>query len=410
MERAASQCEQCVFPSIRNQASMTISSNDESMRRRSGESQNNRASSSTQPPNLAHSPVQRFQNIQALRAVAALLVFAHHALAHYDSIGGSNGWFRAMATYGFAGVDIFFVISGFVAAHSTLGKPRTFSEARVFGVRRFLRIYLGYWPFFALALGLALLFAPQTVANFDVARSFFLTSVNLPKLVLFITWSLSYELLFYLMIVASFMLTVQAIRRLIPVAAIVLVAFMLAWYGKALSPLQLFLAYATEFLAGAWVYLHWQQAKGWAWAIAAALVTAAGFGMGVYLNATNNAVHILTFGVAGVGLLILGLVLENSRWWQAGRVWRTLGDSSYTLYLAHLSFLTVFYFSGLRAFVAWQPGVWLDLGFFLCLGLFQILCCWYYLRVEAPLYRWACTWPVAQGPVAKAAAVSKQVA
>ena len=56
----------------------------------------------------------RIDGIQYLRAVAALMVVAHHA-RHYSPQG--DQW----STFGSRGVDIFFVIRGFVMAHSTQG-------------------------------------------------------------------------------------------------------------------------------------------------------------------------------------------------------------------------------------------------------------------------------------------------
>ena len=59
-------------------------------------------------------------NLQALRGVAALLVLMHHSLAHFKAMGLSNPVFEFVATHGNIGVDIFFVISGYVMAISVL--------------------------------------------------------------------------------------------------------------------------------------------------------------------------------------------------------------------------------------------------------------------------------------------------
>ncbi len=52
------------------------------------------------------------EGIQYLRGIAALMVVLHHART---SVIGSEAW----PTFGYAGVDIFFVISGFVMSHAT---------------------------------------------------------------------------------------------------------------------------------------------------------------------------------------------------------------------------------------------------------------------------------------------------
>ena len=339
---------------------------------------------------------QRFQNIQGLRAIAALMVFFYHSLAHYEATGGTNDWFRAISSHGFAGVDIFFVISGFVAAHSSLNKPRTLIEARAFGVRRFLRIYLGYWPFFGLMLFLSFYWSPQSVKNLDLLGSFFLTTIDLPKLVIFVTWSLSYELLFYLLVIVSFAFSTRFVRRLIPLLFIALLGCLLAWYGAILTPMQTFMSMLAEFLAGACVYLFWPRLKGWRWVVVALLTSTISFCAGISLNATNNSVRIFSFGTSALGLLVLMLALENSRWWVAGRIWRILGDCSYSLYLAHLSLLSAYYFTGIRGLLIQLPPFWIDFYLLCFLILSQALCCLYYRRVEAPIFRWACAFPIAK--------------
>src|SRR6516162_6435510 len=83
----------------------------------------------------------RIDGIQYLRAVAALMVVAHHA-RHYFPQG--DQW----STFGSRGVDIFFVISGFVMAHSTQGyradANRRFQSER-FLAKRFIRVVPLYW-------------------------------------------------------------------------------------------------------------------------------------------------------------------------------------------------------------------------------------------------------------------------
>ena len=89
-----------------------------------------------------------FANIQLLRALAAIFVVCHHIAPQYQAMGGHSKSFESAASWGFTGVDLFFVISGFIMAHATFHKERTFSNAKAFIKHRFARVYLGYWPFF----------------------------------------------------------------------------------------------------------------------------------------------------------------------------------------------------------------------------------------------------------------------
>src|SRR5688500_3864296 len=91
----------------------------------------------------------RFIFIDGLRGIAALWV----ALFHLYS-GGPNapvlasltpGILDAALRHGYLGVEVFFVISGFVIAHSVGSRPVTRDFALRFAARRSLRLDPPYW-------------------------------------------------------------------------------------------------------------------------------------------------------------------------------------------------------------------------------------------------------------------------
>ena len=103
-------------------------------------------------------------NIQFLRFVAAMLVVFFHCAAHLQASRQAPGLlFGFGQSAGFAGVDIFFVISGFIMAWTTADDRA--ADAVAFAKRRVARIYSGYWPFFLLALGLFSLLGGQYMAD-----------------------------------------------------------------------------------------------------------------------------------------------------------------------------------------------------------------------------------------------------
>jgi hypothetical protein len=77
-----------------------------------------------------------------LRALAAILVVFHHTTEHYSRMGGTNPVLLFVGRFGFTGVDIFFVISGYVIAHTTRSIAGTATNIADFFERRFFRIYL----------------------------------------------------------------------------------------------------------------------------------------------------------------------------------------------------------------------------------------------------------------------------
>ena len=138
-------------------------------------------------------------NIQFLRFIAAMLVVLYHSATQLpvnDSV--FQAVFSTGELLGFAGVDIFFVISGFIMAHtasSNVGPAMSFDFAR----RRLARIFSGYWPFFVLTVVIFGYYRAEHFADSNLLKSFFLWPQSLNHILLEITWTLSYELYFYLL-------------------------------------------------------------------------------------------------------------------------------------------------------------------------------------------------------------------
>jgi len=100
---------------------------------------------------------ERFIFVDALRGVAATLVLLHHLL-HNTVLEVTLRTILPtpvirLSNYGATGVQIFFVISGFVIAHSTRHLRGTLRDTGAFILRRQLRLDPPYW----VALGLTLI-------------------------------------------------------------------------------------------------------------------------------------------------------------------------------------------------------------------------------------------------------------
>lgn len=134
------------------------------------------------------------QSLQAGRALASLAVVAHHAQAAVQAFAGP---FAGASVFhlGYLGVDFFFVLSGFIIFHATVGKGRT---AAHYAKGRFQRVYLPYLP---VGIGIALLYTilPQlSAASRDWAwlPTLTLAPVN-QSTALSVAWTLKHETLFY---------------------------------------------------------------------------------------------------------------------------------------------------------------------------------------------------------------------
>jgi peptidoglycan/LPS O-acetylase OafA/YrhL len=101
--------------------------------------------------------MMRLDSVQALRAIAALVVFACHLFAIEAGHAGRAEPLTQWFDNGAYGVDLFFVISGFIMVWVAGALPRGTASARDFMFARVTRIYPLWW-LFAGAMALFLLY------------------------------------------------------------------------------------------------------------------------------------------------------------------------------------------------------------------------------------------------------------
>jgi exopolysaccharide production protein ExoZ len=152
----------------------------------------------------------KLHSLQALRAIAAWLVVADHALLDIVGNDPKNAVTHIAWTLGSTGVYVFFVISGFIMVHiswDTFG--RSFASYD-FLRRRVLRIVPLYWlaTFVAIAYHRFSLTHGADAGLSELLRSlFFIPSVNaVGKLDFPIVpqgWTLTYEMMFYCLVAAA---------------------------------------------------------------------------------------------------------------------------------------------------------------------------------------------------------------
>jgi peptidoglycan/LPS O-acetylase OafA/YrhL len=152
---------------------------------------------------------QRMAWLDALRGVAVLLVlFWHLGGTLLPAVQGFIGdWFFA----GYAGVSLFFLVSGYVIPASLER-----GDLRAFWIGRIFRLY----PMYLIAVGLALIIAAAGVNRPDpfitahpvrgaaAYLSMLPTLLRVPE-VLGVAWTLAYEMAFYLLVSGLFALRVH---------------------------------------------------------------------------------------------------------------------------------------------------------------------------------------------------------
>jgi len=139
--------------------------------------------------------------IQFGRAVAAILVVLYHGGRMLPQYLGDIGLARYFE-YGNAGVDFFFVLSGFIIFHvhgKDIGRP---AQLKNYLLRRFTRIYPIYWVVTALAIAMLVAKADwAALAPSHVVKSLILYPDDYDPIV-GVAWTLCHEMTFYLVFAA----------------------------------------------------------------------------------------------------------------------------------------------------------------------------------------------------------------
>jgi len=275
-------------------------------------------------------------NVQFLRFLAAAgVLFSHTAdlVLPHDSMVWAIPWT--------AGVDLFFVISGFIMALLTQGHFGQPGAASRYFLRRLVRIVPSYWFFTGMMILTVLLFGGQ-VRHTTADPAQIITSLGFipwPRHdgrldpILSQGWTLNYEMFFYACFAAA--LTTRRGLPLLAAVFITLVAvhpfvpdrwFVLKFYS---SPIIL------EFVGG--IGLARLSMAGVRLPRAGPVLCAAASAMlYVLIRNLGNVDRALLFGVPAL-VLAAGFILapDPRQLGPTGRFLRFGGDASYTLYLSH---------------------------------------------------------------------------
>lgn len=270
----------------------------------------------------------RLHALQYLRAVAALAVVFSHSTIQVENY---REW---LPEFGSFGVDIFFVISGFIMVW--IAKPG--DTPRAFITNRIRRVVPLYW-FFTLLMAAILLLLPALFKNtvfdpmavvqslafwphYSTAQSDQVWPIVAPG------WSLNYEMYFYLLFALS-LLVISRLRLLfvaIGITSVFLIAVALDTGGAVSHFYSESIVF--EFLLGMGLAHAWKRglrlSPGIGW-----MLIVSGFAL---ISAQLPVPRIFEFGVPAT-LIVAGSLfvsLPDIRWMTL------LGDASYALYLSHI--------------------------------------------------------------------------
>jgi peptidoglycan/LPS O-acetylase OafA/YrhL len=295
------------------------------------------------------SPPARFLLIDGLRGVAATMVMLYHF--HFALRDEFARWLPEVVGdafgLGWSGVEVFFVLSGFVIAFSIGERRITPGYVGRFALRRSLRLDPPYWGSLALAIGLAWL---GNRLFPDVARPLPDVGVVLAHLVYLqgllglgqivdVYWSLCLEIQFYLLLVTG-LAVVQLLSRAPAVRMARTVAFYVVFGALAVWSVLIGLGWweapVTGLFTSRW-YLFFLGAMTW-WAqagtVSVALYRATWLALAVAQAAAGW--HVPTcVGLAASALIHVAHQRGFLTTGLGGRGWQYLGRISYSLYLVH---------------------------------------------------------------------------
>ncbi|WP_158930037.1 acyltransferase [Acidisphaera sp. S103] len=279
--------------------------------------------------------------LQILRAVAALLVVCHHSLKESRPLF-EHGIPAPLVVMGASGVDIFFVISGFIMYYTNHNR---FGRANVSGdffIRRIIRIVPMYWicTLAIVFLHFTGLYRHMQITRESVALS--LLFLPTPNVVIGFGWTLNYEMYFYAVLALWLLIGTRRSGILGPLFSIPLIVIICqflppseASYLGNPTVLEFCFGFAV---AAAYTRGYIPDGLG----RAALLVGIAGIVLGAFgpriggdqggTAGLDPNIRFLLWGVPAVALLVFALSIRPPETY-LGKSIVAMGDASYSIYL-----------------------------------------------------------------------------
>jgi exopolysaccharide production protein ExoZ len=294
----------------------------------------------------AGEPRHRLLAMEGLRGLAVSLVF----LVHYASL--VEPWIsqqplliatsRVMHSVGNTGVDLFFVLSGYLIYGSLVGREKPFGS---FMMRRIERIYPTFLVVFSLYLVLSFVFPQESKLPDGLGPTLWYLLQNLLLLpgifpiepMITVAWSLSYEVFYYLTI--PLVISMAGLRHrsaqfrmrfFVAVAAAMVLVF-LAFGG----PVRLLM-----FVAGIFLFEVLRAGLGKAGSGTLGFFALIGGLMVMLVPMPFDGALVLRISLLAITFFVVCLVsLGNpGAWFSRALTWRPLrwlGNMSYSYYLLH---------------------------------------------------------------------------
>ncbi|EPL4123875.1 acyltransferase family protein [Citrobacter amalonaticus] len=285
------------------------------------------------------------KSIQSLRFLAALIVVIYHASIQFNITLDGGGYIDKLLKTRLAfGVDVFFVISGYVIYHSFMKKQKSAISFAIDRIKRIAPLYWFYTLVFAFILYLEQYLYPMSIPTLkNIALSMiFYPYVNeagyrLP--VHSVGWTLNYEMYFY----AVFALCIAVFKRhaLVPCIFFITLIYYVANKYNTLPYYQNNIVF--EFIAGMIIAsLRLERAKAW---LPVILFPVAVYALGMAMGFGEEKTRLMLWGIPAA--ILVAFLVSVDKYLIPSKTMVMLGGASYSLYLCHrLVILGLFHFFG----------------------------------------------------------------
>lgn len=289
----------------------------------------------------------------------------------------------ATLTYGLLGVDVFFVLSGFIIMYAHFDDARTSTILKRYALKRLTRIYPAYWP-----IGLILIFlyaampglSAAGAREYSLVSSILLVPANNPPS-LSVAWTLVHELMFYGVFLLFFVSRRWLMIGLLAWAMMIIISHFFydtsGWLRYPLSLLNI------DFMFG--VGAAWLVRIG-AFQNYSRMIAILGSFLScfvLYLMGPEKSAYFRLLFAAGISLFIVGSVLHEQK---ITAHWPTflmvMGNASYSIYLVHNPLLSITQRVAGHMALTWLAAMLWGV-------MLSVLAGWIYYRIlEQPALRW----------------------
>jgi peptidoglycan/LPS O-acetylase OafA/YrhL len=333
----------------------------------------------------------QLHKIQHLRAIAAILVLLCHVTVSMKQ-NLNYEYVYSIFKFGYMGVDLFFILSGFIICYVHYSDFGMKEKLRPFIMRRFLRIYPVYWIVLLPVITFNFLF-PSYGDGFERDVSEIIQSLLLIPQdhhpILRVAWTLRHEMFFYLIFGMVLIFNRVRLLSLIVISTWSALSFCSLfidspenwfWFYFVLSPHNL------EFILGCSIaIIHKKRivSAKMAW-------NTAWWGCGLLLMSWINEYtgyvkvpEVIAWGIPS-SLLVFGVsALDIAGKTQYRRKLNYIGDASYSIYLTHLPAIHLFLVIFKALHVLDLLGVFITAT--LCGALSLLSGCLFYKIIEKPI-------------------------